>query len=255
MLIDRYAYGNRWRTVHPVVKGVLAGLGLLAALVAVTPLVPLLVVALMAGATICAARIPFAVYLKLLALPAGFLLAGVGGLALSCSGGELRLFTVPGVELPVFVSVVGLHQAVLVLARAFGAVTSLYLLALTTPLPEMVGLLRRLRVPHLLLELMVLAYRQLFTLLEMAHDIRVAQQARLGYATTGNRLRSLAALGANLALRSHWRARQLHRGLLARGFEEELHWLENEQPLPVSQLALAAMAGGGLLTLALLVGG
>lgn len=255
MLIDRYAYSNRWREIHPVVKGTLAGLGLTASLVAATPLVPLLVMALMAGATVGVAGIPPRAYLRLLLVPAGFLLAGVAGLAFSCSGGDLHIGTLPGLQLPVFTSGAGLHRAALVLARSGGAVASLYLLALTTPLTEIVGLLRRLKVPQLLLELMVLAYRQLFACLEMARAISVAQQARLGHATAGNRLRSLAALGANLALRSQWRARQLHRGLLARGFEEELRWLEPERALPAWQLALAVLTGGSLLLLALLVRG
>jgi cobalt/nickel transport system permease protein len=254
MLLDRYAYSNRWRMVHPAVKGLLAGLGLVAALAAATPTVPLLVMAVMATATLFGARIPLAAYLKLLLVPAGFLLLGVVSLAVSLGGGDVPLVTLPVVGVSLALSHEGLGQAALVVARAFGAVTCLYLLALTTPLTEVVGLLRRLGVPRLLLELMVLAYRQIFTLLQLVREMTVAQQSRLGYATTGNSLRSLAALGANLYLRTHQRSRQLYRGLQSRGYEEELCWLERDCPLPAGQLLLAAAAGGVLVALALLVG-
>jgi cobalt/nickel transport system permease protein len=255
VLLDHYAYSSRWRLLHPAVKGLLAGLGLAASLAAATPLVPLLVMATMAGATLLGARIPVIAYLRLLLIPSGFLLAGVASLTVSLAGGDFILGTVPFLDLPLGLSHAGLRQAGLVLARSLAAVTSLYLLALTTPLTEIVGLLRRLGVPRLLLELMVLAYRQIFVFLQVAREMAVAQQARLGYTSAGNSLRSLAALGANLYLRTHQQSRLLQRGLVSRGYEEELRWLEREVALPAGQLALAAVTGGLLLALALLVPG
>jgi cobalt/nickel transport system permease protein len=255
MLLDRYAYSNRWRLVHPAVKGVFAGLGLVAALAAANPLVPLLVMMVMAGAALGGARIPVAAYLRLLLAPAGFLLVGVVSLAVSLGSGDLPLVSLPAVGVTLGVSHEGVRQAGLVLARALGAVTCLYLLALTTPLTEVVGLLRRLGAPRLLLELMVLAYRQLFSLLQVAGEMTVAQQSRLGYASLGNSRRSLAALAANLYLLTHQRSRQLFHALLARGYEDELLWLERDIPLPAGQLALATATGGVLVALALLVRG
>lgn len=255
MLLDRYAYSNRWRLVHPVVKALLAGLGLVAALLSAKPLVPVLIVAVMGGATLLGARIPVAVYLRLLFVPVGFLLAGVASLAVSVGGGDYLPVTVPVVGVVLGLSHEGLSQAGVVLARALAAVTCLYLLALTTPLTEVVALLRRLGMPRLLLELMVLAYRQIFSLMQIAGEMTVAQKSRLGYATTGNSLRSLAALSANLYLRAHQRSRHLYRGLLARGYEEELRWLERDCPLPIAQVVLAAGTGGVLVVLALLARG
>ena len=66
------------------------------------------------------------------------------------------------------------------LARALAAIAAVYFLVLTTPLTEIVGLLRRLRVPALLLELMVLAYRQIHVFSEVAGQMRSAQVSRLG---------------------------------------------------------------------------
>jgi cobalt/nickel transport system permease protein len=253
VLIDRLAYSNRWRLLHPAVKGMLAGLGLAASLAAASPLVPLLVMAVMAGATIFGAGIPAGVYLRLLLVPAGFLLAGVPGLAVTMGPGDLPLFTPRFLDLQLGLSHAGLRQVTLVLARACGAISCLYLLALTTPMTEIIALLRRLRVPSLLLELMLLAYRQLFTFRATARKMTVAQQSRLGYATTINSLRSLAATSANLYLRIHRCTRLLHRALVSRGYEENLRWLERDVVLPAGQLALAAVTGGLLVALALLV--
>ncbi|WP_432821551.1 cobalt ECF transporter T component CbiQ [Trichloromonas sp.] len=253
MLLDAYAYGNRWRQLNPTEKGLLTGLALLAALAARSPLPALVVFTCMAVLTVVGAGIPFLAYLRLLLLPAGFLLAGVASLVISFAGGDIPLGTLPWLGLPVFLSEAGLAQAALVLARSLGAVAALYFLALTTPMTEIIGLLRRLRVPVLLLELMVLAYRQIFVFLQIARKMRVAQASRLGYATTGTSFRSLASLGANLFLRAHHRSQLLHRSLVCRGYEDELRWLERDYPRSNRNLLLAAGVGGGLLVMALLV--
>jgi len=253
VLLDRYAYSNRWRYLGPVEKGLLTGLALSAALAARAPLAAVVVFVFMAGLTVFGARIPLLSYLRLLLLPAGFLLAGVAGLALSFTGGDILLWTLPGTGLSVFSSHAGLYQALLVLARSIGAVAALYFLALTTPMTEIIGLLRRLRVPALLLELMVLAYRQIFIFLQIAREMRLAQASRLGYATTGNSFRSLGVLGANLYLRVHQRSQMLHRSLVSRGYEDDLRWLERDYPRSNRNLLLAIFGGGSLLLLALLM--
>ena len=50
-------------------------------------------------------------------------------------------------------------------ARSLAALAALLGLVLTTPLPDLLGLLRRLRRPDVLLDLMVLCYRMLLRLL------------------------------------------------------------------------------------------
>ena len=251
MRLDGYAYGNRWRSLHPAEKGLLAGLALAAALAARSPFAALAVFACMAGLTVRGAGIPLPAYMRLLLLPAGFLLAGVVSLVVSFNGGDLLLGSLPGLGLPVFLSAAGLAQATLVLTRSLAAVAALYFLALTTPMTEIIGLLRRLHVPALLLELMVLAYRQIFVFLQIATEMRVSQASRLGYATAGNGFRSLATLAANLYLRAHHQSRQLHRSLVSRGYEDELRWLERDCRRSPRNLLLATVVGAGLLTLAL----
>ena len=246
MLLDVYAYGNRWRYLNPAEKGLLTGLALVAALMARSPLAAGVVFACMTALTIGGAGIPLLAYLRLLLFPAGFLLAGVASLVVSFGGGDIPLGTLPWVGLPVFLSEAGLVQAALVLARSLGAVSALYFLALTTPMTEIIGLLRRLRVPALLLELMVLAYRQIFVFLQIAREMRTAQASRLGYG-------SLGALGANLYLRAHQRSMLLHRSLVCRGYENDLRWLERDYPRSTRNLLLAAALGGGLVVLALLM--
>ncbi len=250
MLLDSYAYNNSWRHIHPAEKGLLTAVCLVAALASRSPVVPLAILLLMSGLILFGARIPLRVYLRLLTIPLVFLLIGTATLAVSFSGGEIPLGELPLLHLPVALSYAGIDQATMAMARALGAVSCLYLLALTTPMTEIIGLLRRLRVPELFLELMLLAYRHIFIFLENIRQIRLAQAARLGYSSLGNSWRSLAALGGNLLLRTLHRSRQLHRALLARGYADELIYLEEQYEWSPRNLIFGGSIGLLALTLA-----
>ena len=253
MRIDTYAYSNRWRQVHPGEKGLFTLFCLAAALLSKTPLVPLIIAAAIAVMTVMGAGIPWREYLRLVVLPVLFLLWSCLPLAVSFSGGELPVANIPALHLAISLSRQGMGQAELALARSLGAFLSLLFLALTTPMTEIMGLLRSLGTPRLLIELMTIAYRQIFIFLEITRQIRAAQEARLGYASTRLAMKSLAGLAGNILLRSLSRARQNHQGLLARGYGSELLFLSPRHSWSFRNLIGAATVGMALIALALAI--
>ena len=76
LLIDKYAYINRLKHVHPVEKITIALFLLLFSLLVKDKIVSLIIFTVMSAFTIFAAKIPFSYYLKLLLLPSFFLLSG-----------------------------------------------------------------------------------------------------------------------------------------------------------------------------------
>ncbi|WP_051276249.1 CbiQ family ECF transporter T component [Desulfovirgula thermocuniculi] len=85
--IDRFAYTNALRRVHPGEKMAFACLCVVACLASAGPLAPLLVLALMSGAVLLGARVPARVYGKLMLIPCGFVLAGAATVAFNLGGG------------------------------------------------------------------------------------------------------------------------------------------------------------------------
>ena len=112
------------------------------------------------------------------------------------------------------------------------------------------GLLRRLRCPALLLDLMVLCYRMLFVFSAALHDTATAQRARLGYASPRLARRSLGLLAANLTLQVWQRAQGLHRAAQARNGDGALRLLSPEFAHARRDTACAAVAGALLVILA-----
>lgn len=103
---------------------------------------------------------------------------------------------------------------------AVKSVTSLctvILLANTTPFPEVLRVLRHIRVPSLLVTTLALMHRYIFVLVEEAERMRRARLARL-FTPGRNRLWMLqASVAGRLFLRASERGGRIYQAILARG--------------------------------------
>lgn len=217
-IFDFWAHHNRLYRVDPGLKlaFVTVALGLV---LTGGPAVAVAAI-LVAAVLVWAAGVPFRLFLRLLLLPLGFLLPGV--LALVVTSGEAVTWGVQVAAWRVGVADAGLNQAYVLGLRALAAVVCLYFLALTTPLPAVLGVLRRVGVPALALEIAALTYRYLFVLHRVAYGIYVSQTARGGYGSARGALRSLGLLASQLFLITHQRAQALYTALLVRGYRDAL---------------------------------
>lgn len=242
MLIEQSAYANRWRQVSPAAKGLFAASGFVAAFAANSPLTAAIVTGLLLTVTLLGASIAPGRYLRVAAPALCFLALGSLSLAFSLdvSDGAAQLQMAPG----------GRHKLAEVGTRSLGALAALLFLVLTTPLIDLITLLRRLKTPELLLEIMVLCYRMLFVFSAAVHETLTAQSARLGYATPRLAMRSLSGLAANLTLQVWQRAHALHVAAEARNNDGPLRFLEPTFAHRRRDCSIAALAGGGLIALA-----
>ena len=244
MLIEEAAYGNRWRRVSPAAKGVFALTGLIAAFAAPTPPAALAVAALLAATASLGAGVAAGLYLRVAAPAAGFL-------ALSA----LTLLVSVDTDFSWCWAPEAWPRVAELAARSLAALCALLGLVLTTPLPDLLGLLRRLRCPDVLLDLMVLCYRMLFVFSAALHDTVTAQRARLGYASTRLTRRSLGLLAANLTVQVWQRAHGLHLAAQARNGDGPLRFLSPVFAHARRDTVLAALAGGLLIAAARLSAG
>ena len=239
LAIDHHAWTNRWRDRHPLEK-LLPAMTLLLLTLVLPPLsIGPLVLAGTTLATVCGAGIPLKTVLSVLAAPAAFLLAGAPFLAISLSfnDGFSLHFSPESLRLALETSV-----------RALAAVSCLSFLTLTTPLADLVPLVRRTGVPPGIVELMLLIYRLIFVFAERALTGQRAQAARLGYSRFDRSLRALGGLAGSLFQRALERARRLEIGLAARGYTGELRVLQRERSLSWPFL-LAGLLGVALIGL------
>ena len=244
MLIEQAAYGNRWRQVSPAAKGAFALAGLIAAFAAPAPLVAAGIAVLLAVTACLGAGVAPGLYLRVAAPAAGFL-------ALSA----LTLFVSIDTDFSWRWAPEAWPRVAELGARSLAALCALLGLVLTTPLSDLLGLLRRLRCPDVLLDLMVLCYRMLFVFSAALHDTATAQRARLGYASARLTRRSLGLLAANLTVQVWQRAHALHLAAQARNGDGALRFLSPQFAHARRDTLLAVLAGGLLIAAAQLSAG
>jgi cobalt/nickel transport system permease protein len=255
MAIDAWAYTSRWRSIHPAEKALFSAGCVTAALLSRTPLVPVVVALLCGGLAVCAAGIPARQLLRTASVPAAFLAWSCIALMVSVSApGSMP--PAGSVVLPLGLAITpqGVATSVQAFVRSAAALSALLLFAFTTPMTDTITLLRCLRMPGLLLEMMSLIYRQLFIFTDTVSRVRRAQLSRLGYVDVPAARRSAGLLGGHLLATTLERSRSASRGLAARGYEGELRYLEPEYSTVARNLVMGGGAGVLLIAAALFVG-
>lgn len=242
MWIERAAHHNHWSHVTPRAKAIFTLAALLAAYVARTPSAALGVALVCVLLVWRGAGVPWRCYIRVAAGPLGFLLLSGASLLVSV------VWEPPG-ALAWHIAPHALSDVAMVTARSVAALAALLTLVLTTPLAHLIALLRQLRLPDILLDLMVLCYRLIFVFSEACHDTVAAQTARLGFSNRGRALRSLGLLVANLAAQMALRARGLQWAADARCSDGRLHFVMPVFAHARRDTAIGVVAGLGLLLL------
>ncbi|WP_318509023.1 cobalt ECF transporter T component CbiQ [Bacillus sp. T3] len=231
LLIDKYAYINRLKQVHPLEKTILSLSLLLFSLLVRDILVALITFIVMSSLIIFAAKIPVFYYAKLLILPGVFLLSSVFTILIHFTKGNVFptdiCWSSPIGDWQIFISEESFWTSVKLVVVVLSGISSLYFLTLTTPITDLLMVLRKLKLPILLIELIELTYRYVFIFIETALDIYQSQNARLGYSTIRRGIHSFGYLISVLFVSVFQRSKQLTMAMDARGYQEHIPSYEN----------------------------
>ncbi len=239
-LLDDYAISNALRENSARLK-LFLGLGaILLSVSSTTPIAPLFLAITMSLITVMLAKIPGRIYSRLLLVPLSFALLSAGVVAFMHGSGQ-TLFSLQLFGLDLAIREEGANLAVLLIARTFGGMCSLYFIALTTPMIEIFAVLKTLHIPQSVIELSMMIYRYIFVFLDQAAMIHSAQMMRLGDAGTKNSLNSFAMLCSVLFLRSWEQGERLIVAMDSRCYDGKLDLMEPAKGAkPWAILAVAA---------------
>lgn len=206
--IERHAYASGLRHGSPYLKTVFSASTLLACLILDKPAVSAFIILTMAAALVGVGGVRLRDYIGLLAIPLFFLVFGAVAL---------------------LVTTYDAGTAAEVTLRALGAVSAFYFLILSTPVGEIMTVLRSCRLPKPFLALMYLIYRFIFILTDVWDAMNTAAQARLGYADYRASLHTFGGIAGNLLVLSMKRADAFYDAMEARCYDGELCFLETEK--------------------------
>lgn len=238
LLIDKLSYQSKLRYMNAAEKFLFSVATLTICIAARSVLICLPVLGLMSALTVCKGKIPAGRYLKLLTVPLAFLLINSLILGLSIRQTPLEVFSISFGNWYLTASRETLRYAVQVFVTAMSAVSCLYFLSCNTPLTDILGVLKKLKCPKLLIELMLLIYRYIFVLLDCARAISIAQKSRLGNMTFRQSLHSFGQLVSALFVQAVNRSGILYDAMESRCYDGDLRVLSEDLPPKKRELLL-----------------
>lgn len=238
IVIDKLCYQSKLRYENPGGKFAFALITLCICVMSRSIAVACIVLAVTGILTVWKGGIPVSRYLKFLTIPLAFLLLSTLAIVLNIKRTPLDLFAIQLGSWYLTSSRAALQYAVQLILTALSAVSCLYFLAFSTPMPDILEVLRKLHCPKLLIELMLLIYRFIFILLNTASAISVAQECRLGNKDYRTALNSFGKLGSVLMIRAMSRSNRLYDAMEARCYDGNIRVLSETRP-PKKKVILA----------------
>ncbi len=239
--LDYCAYASAIRGWNSGYKAALSAACILLCIAFDSPLLSAAVLLSTAFVTVVLGKLPLRRYLSLLAVPLLFLVMGSAAIAFSVSRQPVGDYRVHLGFFYLYATRGSLRMALCLVLKALGAVSAMYMLTLSTPAGEVIHVLRALRVPKLLVELMHLIYRYIFILMDAQCRMRCAAASRLGYCDYRTSLTTFARTAANLLVVSLRRGNAYYQALLSRCYDGEIAFLTEEKPVRPAQVLWAAL--------------
>ncbi|MEF9917713.1 MAG: cobalt ECF transporter T component CbiQ [Eubacterium sp.] len=234
--IDVIAYNSKINFWNPGFKVGFSLILLLLCIIANSLYISVLVILITGYVTIVMGGVSFRDYLGFLTVPIAFLIMGSIAILLNFSSTPLGLVYLNCHFFYIYISEESLSTTLYLWGKAFGAVSAMYMMSLSTPSTEIFGVLGRIHVPKLVIELMNMIYRYIFILMDTQAKMKNSAESRLGYCDFKTAVYSFGHSMSNLFVVSMKKASQYFDAMEARCYDGELSFLEAEKPLKKNQV-------------------
>jgi cobalt/nickel transport system permease protein len=186
-------------------------------------------------------------------LPARWLLWRLGSVALVLGFFVLWLpFVRPNGEMPwqlglLALSPSGVQLAALLLLKALTVVALMLTLLASAPIQETFAAAHRLRVPGILVHIVLLTYRFIFSAADEFARLRIALRVR-GFRNRADlhSYRTVGQVAGTLLVRSHDRAERVGQAMRCRGFDGIYRTLDSWRTRPIDCVAFGLIVGGAV---------
>lgn len=251
IVIDKLCYNSRLRYVNAGEKFAFAMITLFICVMSRSIAVACIVLPVMGILTVYKGGIPLSRYLHFLTVPLTFLFLSTMAIMFHIRRTPMDFFALALGEWYFTTSIHSLSYGLRLILTALSAVSCLYFLSFTTPVPDILEVLKKLHCPKLLIELMLLIYRFIFVLLHTASAITVSQNCRLGNRNYKTALKSFGMLGSALMIRSVIRSNKLYDSMEARRYDGTIRVLSESEPPRKKDIAAIILFDTALLLFAL----
>lgn len=234
--IDLYAYSSKMKHMNPKFKIVFAVLSLLICILADNIYVSLFISVTMGIITVCIGKIKIHDYISLLTIPIAFMIMGSIAISVGFSTKPIGQYNMDLKLFYIYSSNESIVKTLRIILKAFGAISSLYMMTLSTNASEIISSLRSIHIPKIIIELMNLIYRFIFILIEVQCKMKNSAQSRLGYIDFKTSCYSFGSTAGNLLVVSMKKANAYYDAMESRCYNGEMNFLEEDKKVKVKHI-------------------
>lgn len=239
--IDFYAYASKIRGWNPTFKVSLAVLLLIMCITMNNPYVSVTVLIAMAYLTMVKGGLEALEYFSVLTIPSAFILLGTVTIAFDFAWQPIGQYNLHFVFFYIYTSQEKLREMIFIILKAFAAVSTLQMMALSTPSSEIIAVMRKAHVPKLIIELMNMIYRYIFILLNVYSKMKNSAESRQGYCDFMTSLHTFGGIVSNMLVISMKKTNVYYDAMEARCYDGEMIFLEEDKKIELTQIIWATV--------------
>lgn len=226
LIIDRFAYTNKFSNSNPYLKVIISLLLILLSIVITNIFFLCIMIVGVIISTIIGAGIPKKSYAKMIMPPVVYLLISIFTVIVTFGFSD-NAYTESFIyfkQLHILNFHIGIAEGsvkngLILGVRALSGISSMYFLILTTPCSQQIKVMKKVNLPAVFIELYVLTYRFIAIFFEEVILIHTAQKIRFGYKGYKNSMNSLAVLIKILFVRMMIRFKEIESILELKHFD------------------------------------
>ena len=179
--------------------------------------------------TIFLGKISLKKYIDFFKVPIIFLLISVAVININFSKNITDFYYFNIGDLYIYTTDENIRKSCILFWRALSGVSSMYMLALSTPLNEIIYVIKKVRTPQIIIELMYLVYRFIFIMRDSYKSMRKSIESRLGFRDYRISLLSFGKIISNILIVSLRKSNFFYDSMESRCYRGEIRFFIKEK--------------------------
>ena len=179
--------------------------------------------------TIFLGKISLKKYIDFFKVPIIFLLISVAVININFSKNITDFYYFNIGDLYIYTTDENIKKSCILFWRALSGVSSMYMLALSTPLNEIIYVMKKARTPQIIIELMYLVYRFIFIMRDSYKSMRKSIESRLGFRDYRISLLSFGKIISNILIISLRKSNSFYDAMESRCYRGEIRFFIKEK--------------------------
>jgi cobalt/nickel transport system permease protein len=237
-LLEDIAQTNGLREVNTYLK-LATWLGaILLCLLSAGFIAPLFIAVLLSGAVLILARVDVRTYATLFLVPLWFAFMGILVIVLLSGGSGVYWSWTPLPNLSFSITRDSINEGFFIFCRVIGSMSALIFIALTTPMTDLFRVMRQVRIPEVVIDLAMIIYRSIFSIMDQLVQTYQAQVMRLGYSSFRESVNSFGTLCGSVFIASWNAGEDFIRAMDARCYNGKFATIGETRPVELTPFVI-----------------